>query len=187
MSTHPHDPFNLGYRFCPRCAGALETKVAEAHDPRERLVCSRCGFIFYIDPKVAVGTIVREERGFLLLKRAIEPARGKWTFPGGYVTLEQAAVREALEETGVEIELDRLVNVYSYARRGIVMIIYEGIPVSGEPRPTAESLETRWIRSRDLPWTELAFPSTRSALRDYFLRHGLGDLVPDDWTPGAEF
>lgn len=192
MTAHHHrDPLDPGYRFCPKCGGALEKRIAEAHDPVERLVCSRCGFIFYIDPKVAVGTIVRGEKGFLLLKRAIEPAHGKWTYPGGYVdrgeTLEQAAVREAREETGIEIVLDRLVDVYSYARRGIVLIIYEASPVSGDPKPTPESLETRWIPSHDLPWSELAFPSTRSALRDYFLRHGLADQVPGDWDSGDPF
>jgi ADP-ribose pyrophosphatase YjhB (NUDIX family) len=190
MDPHPHaaDP---GYRFCPRCGGELQLRVVEAHDPRERLACGRCGFVFYIDPKVAVGTIVRGEGGFLLLRRAIEPGRGKWVFPGGYVdrgeTLGDAAVREALEETGVRIALGRLLNVYSYALRGIVMIVYEAEAVAGDPRATPEALEAVWFGAADVPWKDLAFPSTRAALRDYFLAHGLESLIPGDFDPGEEF
>ena len=182
---HPVDP---GYRFCPMCGADLTRRVVEAHDPRARLVCTRCGFIFYIDPKVAVGTIISGEEGFLLLRRAIEPALGKWTFPGGYMdrgeTLEQAAVREALEETGVTIALRGLLQAYSYAVRSIVMIVFEGHAVAGTPCATPESLEVRWFAPSEIPWGDLAFPSTRSAMRDFFHRHGLAQMVPKEFDAG---
>jgi len=191
MATHPHAPLDPGYKFCPMCGGGLGKRVVEAHDPRERLVCSVCGFVFYIDPKVAVGTIVKGEEGFLILRRAIEPGYGKWVFPGGYVdrgeSPEEAAVREALEETGLGIRLGGLVNIYSYARRGIIMIIYEAEATGGQARLSPESLDVRWVTADRIPWLDLAFPSTRAAFRDYFQRHGLERHVPEDFDPGEEF
>lgn len=188
-----NDSFGLdpGYRFCPKCGGALEKRVVEEHDPRERLVCARCSFIFYLDPKVAVGTIVRGPEGFLLLKRSIEPGYGKWTFPGGYVdrgeSPEEAAVREAEEETGVRIRLGPLQSLYTFRMRGIIMLVFEAEARDGVAGPTAEALEVRWTTPSEIPWRELAFPSTRSALRDYLVSRGLGRHVPEDWEAGPEF
>src|SRR6476620_6980281 len=101
------------YRFCPKCGGALEQRSLKASDPA-RLVCSQCGFIFYLDPKVAVGTIIETPGSRLVLvRRAIAPGYGLWVFPGGYVdrgeALTAAAIREAREESGLEIRLDGLI------------------------------------------------------------------------------
>lgn len=71
------------YSFCPKCGAALERRSLKAGEP-DRLVCTGCGFIFYIDPKVAVGTIIPTDDGIVLIKRGIEPAYGKWVFPGGW-------------------------------------------------------------------------------------------------------
>src|SRR4029079_4349514 len=87
------------FRFCPLCGGQFESRLLKAGEP-ERLVCTRCGFVFYLDPKVAVGTIIRDDAGDLVLvRRAIEPGYGKWVFPGGFVDrgeeVQVAAIREA--------------------------------------------------------------------------------------------
>jgi ribosomal protein S27AE len=84
FQLHPHDDAHT-YHFCPRCGGALERRLLKATEP-ERLVCTRCGFVFYIDPKIAVGTIIKTPADRLVLvKRAIDPGYGKWVVPGGYV------------------------------------------------------------------------------------------------------
>ena len=117
---HPHHDDSPGYRFCPRCGMSLESRLLKAGEP-ERLVCIGCEFVFYLDPKVAVGTIIENDQGdILLVRRAIEPGYGKWVFPGGYVDrgeeVQAAAVREALEESGLSVRLERLIDVYSYRR-----------------------------------------------------------------------
>ena len=98
------------YRFCPTCGGSLEQRSLKASDP-DRLVCAQCGFVFYLDPKVAVGTIIETpDSRLVLVRRAIEPGYGLWVFPGGYVdrgeALTAAAIREAREESGLDIRLD---------------------------------------------------------------------------------
>jgi len=166
---HPHD--ERPYSHCPMCGGDLEPRSLRPHEP-ERLVCVRCGFIFYLDPKVAVGTIIRDERNHLLfLRRAIEPGYGRWVFPGGYVDrgeeVHVAALREAREEAGLEIRLDYLINVYSYPGRAPVIIVYAATVVSGDLLWDDESLEGRFFSPEEIPWDELAFRSTYQALREY--------------------
>jgi ADP-ribose pyrophosphatase YjhB (NUDIX family) len=167
---HPHDEAPA-FAFCPRCGGPLERRLLKSTEP-ERPVCGRCGFIFYLDPKIAVGTIIRVVDGrIVLVRRAIEPGYGRWVFPGGYVDrgepLPVAAVREAREECGLEIRLDGLVNIYSYAGRTPVIVVYAATALSGTLCIDDESLETAEFDVSEIPWNDLAFPSTRDALRDY--------------------
>jgi len=145
----------------------------KATEPK-RLVCTSptCGFVFYLDPKVAVGTVItRPNRDIVLVKRAIEPGYGKWVFPGGYVDRGEevtlAAIREAREEAGLEVRLDRLIGIYSYAGRTPIIIVYAATLAGGELVVDEEGLEARWFAPTALPWDELAFLSTREALRDF--------------------
>jgi len=176
FELHPHDDSH-SYRFCPRCGGALERRLLKPTEP-ERLVCGKCTFVFYIDPKIAVGTIVKTGSDRLVLvRRAIEPGYGKWVFPGGYVDrgepLTAAALREAREECGLDIRLDGLVNIYSYAGRAPVIVVYAATAISGQLSGDDECLETAEFESAAIPWSELAFQSTHDGLRDYLsgLRH----------------
>nr|MBA2305417.1 NUDIX hydrolase [Acidobacteriota bacterium] len=152
------------YRFCPTCAGRLESRSLKSGDP-DRLVCTACGQILYLDPKVAVGTIIRTtDDRLVLVRRAIEPGYGLWVFPGGYVDRGEevtgAAIREAREEAGLEVELDRLVNIYSYGRRSLIVIVYAARAVGGVLCTDEECLEARLFTPDAIPWDQLAFDST---------------------------
>jgi 8-oxo-dGTP diphosphatase len=169
---HLHD--ERPYAFCPMCGGDLEPRSVKSTEP-ERLVCTRCGFIFYLDPKVAVGTIIRDvENRIVLVRRAIDPGYGKWVFPGGYVDrgeeVQVAAVREAKEEAGLDVRLDALLNVYSYPGRAPVIIVYAASIVGGTLAWDDEGLDARFFHQHEIPWDELAFRSTHEALREYLNR-----------------
>jgi 8-oxo-dGTP diphosphatase len=173
---HPHDESH-SFQFCPRCGGPLERRLLKASEP-PRPVCTQCGFVFYLDPKIAVGTIIRSETDRLVLvRRAIDPGYGKWVFPGGYVdrgeTLIEAAIREAREECGLTVRLDALVNVYSYAGRAPVIVVYAATFVGGTLCVDDECLESAEFEPPQIPWNDLAFRSTVDGLTDYLkgLRH----------------
>jgi ADP-ribose pyrophosphatase YjhB (NUDIX family) len=166
---HPHD--EIPYSFCPLCGGDLELRTLKPVEP-DRLVCVRCGFVFYQDPKVAVGTILQnDDNHILLLRRAIEPGYGKWVFPGGFVDRGEpvvvAAVREAREEAGLDVRIDRLLNVYSYSGRAPVIIVYVASIIGGTLAVDDESTEARFFPRDRIPWDELAFRSTHEALREF--------------------
>jgi 8-oxo-dGTP diphosphatase len=167
--SHPHD---AEFRFCPRCGGRLEPRQLKPGDPA-RLVCAACHEVLYLDPKVAVGTIIHDGAGrIVLVRRAIDPGLGRWVFPGGYVDrgepLEEAARREAREECGLDIRLDGLVDIYSYRGRTPIIIVYAATYVAGDLVFDEESQDARWFDRSAIPWDELAFPSTRQALDAYF-------------------
>ena len=176
MTTfHRHDQT---YRFCPVCGGALERTLLKPGEP-ERPVCRACGYVIYLDPKVAVGTIITNGDGQIaLVRRSIEPGYGKWVFPGGYVDrgeeLLVAALREAREEASLEIRIDGLINLYSYAGQTAIIIVYGATMVGGQLRSDDESLDAAWFDTADLPWAELAFRSTHDALHDYLAARDTG-------------
>ena len=162
------------YSYCFGCGGVLEPRVVKAAEP-PRLVCVDCERIHYLDPKLAAGIVVETATGVLLVQRAIEPQYGKWVFPGGYVDRGEspasAAVREAHEEAGVEVEVEGLLGVYHLpAGSPVVMVAYYGRIVGGEPKALDETLAVATFSSAALPWKDLAFPTTVAALRDYVAR-----------------
>ena len=167
---HHHAHGHVEYRFCPRCGGDLEKRVVKATEPK-RLVCLNCSFIFYQDPKVVAGTIFTIEREIVLLKRGVEPAMGKWVFPGGYVdrgeSVQDAAVRETREESQMDVKLGPLLNVYSYPRSPNVIVVYTADVVGGALAAGDESVEAGVFARTEIPWDHLAFDSTKDALNDY--------------------
>jgi len=162
-------------RFCPLC-GAPLARRAVPPDGREHPVCGGCEFVFYLQPKVVACTIPVRDGRVLLTRRAIEPARGLWTFPGGYVDwgedVAEAARRETLEEVSLPVQLDALVGLYSYPGTPVVVAVFQAaIPPDIEPVPSAtEVAEIGYFAPGDIPWGALAFPSTRDALRDWIAR-----------------
>lgn len=172
MSWHHPEPF----RFCPVCGENLVSRSLKQGEP-DRLCCSRCDFVLYLDPKLAAGIVVEVSSGVLLLRRGIEPAYGRWVFPGGFVDRgehpEQAAVREAREEAGIEVSLDGLVGIYSHPPGSpVVLIVYRGRITAGEPTALDESLDAAVFPLDAIPWDGLAFQTTRMAIGDYVRSRG---------------
>jgi ADP-ribose pyrophosphatase YjhB (NUDIX family) len=157
-------------RHCLACGTGLEERFLPA-EGRERLVCAGCGRVHYRNPLVVASTILEQDGRTLLLRRANPPRAGTWVFPGGFVelgeTVEQAALRECLEETDVRAELGALLGVYSRPGPGVVLIVYRATIASGEPRPAHEATAVAWFAPAEIPWSELAFDSTEAALRDW--------------------
>lgn len=156
---------SLGY--CTRCAAPLVTRALEGHD---RPTCPSCGYVVYLDPKVAVAVVIGDTRGVLLVRRGIEPGAGAWSFPAGYVNrgevVEEAAVREVLEELNLEVRLDRLVGVYSQAHEPVVLVVYSGSIIGGELAPdNVEVREVGYFPQNALP--PLAFPHDPHILADW--------------------
>jgi ADP-ribose pyrophosphatase YjhB (NUDIX family) len=156
-------------RFCPLCAAPLR-RAAVPPDHREQAVCTACGFIFYLNPKVVGATVPEMDGRVLLTRRSIDPGRGLWTFPGGFVdfgeTVTDAAVRETYEETGLKVDLTGLLDVYSYPGAPVI-IVYRARVIGGTLTTCDENDALEWVAPDDIPWDRLAFQSTREALREW--------------------
>lgn len=139
-------------------------------DTRERATCVHCDYVAYENPKVVVGSVVLSEGRVLLCRRSIEPRRGFWTLPAGFLeldeTLEEGAAREVEEEAGARILIDGVLAVFSISRIGQVQVIFRA-RFDGPPRLAAgiESLEVGLFAWDGIPWAELAFPSVRWSLQ----------------------
>ena len=163
---------NYIFKYCPVCGHELMSSIVRENEP-PRLVCSdaSCRFVFYLDPKLVACAIVEKDEKIILLKRAFSPERGKWVMPGGYVDrgerVEDAAVRETMEECGINIELKNTLGIYSYDGYLEVVIVYLADYKSGELAAGNENTDVRLLDTEDIPWDSLAFKSTRDALKDY--------------------
>ena len=167
----------MSYRFCPLCGATLGLRVVKSGEP-ERPACTACDFVWFVDPKIAAGCIVETPTGIVLLRRGIEPAYGKWVFPGGYVDhgerVEDAAVRETREESCLEVRVTSLLNVYSYSGRPVIVVVFTGEHIGGTLAAADETLEAGTFPPAKIPWHDLAFSSTFDALREYVGRvHGV--------------
>lgn len=159
-------------------------------DTRERDTCARCGYVAYENPKVVVGSVVASAGRVLLCRRAIEPRRGAWTLPAGYLelgeTAAEGAAREAEEEAGARILIDGVLAVYDISRIGQVQVIFRA-RFDGPERFEAgiESLDVRLFAWDEIPWGELAFPSVHWAL-DAWRAAGDGPLGAPAGNPDAD-
>jgi len=156
-------------------------------DNRERMVCRDCGYIAYENPKVVVGSVVSAGDRVLLCRRAIDPRRGFWTLPAGYLEMHESsgagALREAREEAGAEIAIEGLLAVYNIPRLSQVQIIYRARLASPEIAAGPESLEVRLFAWDEVPWDDLAFPSVHWALRHFADWRATGDSRTRDNPP----
>ena len=148
--------------FCPRCGAALETRECFG-EPRP--CCPDCGYVHFYHPQVAAAVFIHDAERVLLIKRAVEPERGKWALPAGYVDAfedpRQTAVREVREETGLDVRVTRLVDVFHSTHRpgASIIIVYAAEVTGGELQPLDDAEAVEWFGPDELP--ELAFESTR--------------------------
>lgn len=145
-----------------------------AMEDRERAVCPNCGYIDYVNPVSVVGTVPVWDGGsgeprILLCLRAIEPRRGFWTLPAGFLevgeTTQQGAIRETLEEAGARVEIEGLFSVLDVVRVAQVHLFYRARLLDLDLSPGLETIENRLVTVADIPWDEIAFHSVSHTLR----------------------
>lgn len=155
------------YNFCPQCGGRLQQRYAEG---RDRLVCEKCGFIFYQNPIPAAAVILQQNHRILLVKRKFAPRAGDWSLPAGFIEWgegpEQTAIRELNEETGLDIAIHSLYGVYpgqDYPDYEILLVVYRGEILGGSLQPGDDALEAQWFDFSQLP-ENIAFRIHRNVL-----------------------
>ncbi len=177
---------SVQYRYCPHCGTPLERKQRFG---KPRPCCPGCGFVHFLDPKVAVIGFVVHAAQLLLIRRAVNPAKGKWALPGGYMDAgempEAALKRELWEEVGLEIEIDRLIDIFPMVGREVtspgIVLAYVARPAigaaTGELQSNDDVSAAAWFTPAALP-TDIAFDSTRQLLAEW-QRDELGSLSRD--------
>jgi len=164
--------FDRSIRHCRQCGHPVAKRLPDDGDTRERDICTVCHTVHYINPLNVVGTVPWWDDRVLLCKRNIEPRRGKWTLPAGFMELgestSQGAARETREEAGAQFEIEDLFTVMSVPRVGQVHLYYRARLTSDVFDPGHETLEARLFREDEIPWDELAFHTVRETLRRFF-------------------
>jgi len=158
-------------KFCPSCAAPVEVRIPDG-DHLPRAVCTGCGTIHYRNPRLIAGCVPEHGGRILVCRRAIEPRRGFWTIPAGFMevgeTLQQAAARECREEALARVEVGSLCAVVHVLHAEQVHVMFRAVLTSGAFGVGVESLETRLVEEREVPWPQIAFPSIEFTLRRYF-------------------
>ena len=172
-------------KFCVSCGNPLRYRPWTEGDGTMQLCCSAatCSHVHFLDPKVAAGVVATIGEEAVLLRRAHNPGKGLWTFPGGFVNrgevVSEAAAREAREEAGIVVAVDSLLGVYSFEGNATVLIVYTGTVTEGSPRALSETTEVRLVAPDAIDFDELAFDTTRAAMRDWQARmQGCGQGGP---------
>lgn len=158
--------------FCSVCGSGSIVRKIPAGDHFERYCCEACGQIHYQNPNIIVGTLSVWKNKVLLAKRAIEPGKGLWNLPCGFLengeTVEEGARRETYEETAAYVEIKRLHTIYNLPHARQVYLIFLADMQHEKTKKTTESSEVRLFAKEEIPWSDIAFSSTDFALKKYF-------------------
>lgn len=140
-------------------------------DVHKRHVCTSCGEVHYINPRIITGCLGIWKEQILLCQRAIEPAKGKWTLPAGFLELgeplEDGAKRETYEEAEAKTLISHLHTIYSLPSAGQVHCFFLAEIKDGKHSPGVETLASEWFTKKSIPWDEVAFHSVRFALNKF--------------------
>lgn len=165
-------------QFCKNCGQAVNYRLPDDGDTKERAICTACHTIHYENPLMVVGTLPIWGDKVLLCKRNIEPRLGKWTLPAGFMELNETAAegaaRETVEEAGAEFEMQALFSVLSISRVGQVHLFYRAKLLSDQFNPGFETAEARLFDEQDIPWDNLAFRTIKLTLERFFEERKLG-------------
>ena len=178
-------------KFCSNCGQEVVSKIPEG-DHLPRFVCEACATIHYQNPRIIAGCIPEWEGKLLLCRRAIEPRRGFWTVPAGFMengeAVQDAAAREAQEEALADVEIGSLVSIVNVIRAHQVHITFRAKLKNTDFGVGPESLEVALYDERDIPWSEIAFLSVEFALRRYLedraAQRELAHFRDIDWQDG---
>jgi ADP-ribose pyrophosphatase YjhB (NUDIX family) len=167
-------------KYCPECAQPISQLVPEG-DNRQRFVCLHCDIVHYQNPRIVAGTLPVYKNQVLLCKRAIEPRKGYWTLPAGFMengeTTEQGALRETLEEANARVIEPQLYTMIAVPHISQVHIFFYAQLADLDFCAGDESLEVKLFHEEEIPWQELAFPTVSTTLRRYFSDYK-NDLIP---------
>ncbi|MCP3951326.1 MAG: NUDIX hydrolase [Desulfobacterales bacterium] len=174
--------------FCSHCAAPV-AHIVPPDDDRPRFVCTACGQIHYANPRLVVGCIPVWEEKILLCLRDIEPRRGKWTLPAGYLengeTVMEGARRETLEETGAELDRLEPYLLFDIAHINQLYLMFRARLVSPDFHRTKESAQVRLFDAEKIPWHEIAFPAIEETLK-FFLADRPDGVFPFQIHPILE-
>ncbi len=161
----------MNIHYCTQCGSTVETRIPSG-DERARQVCTVCGNIHYQNPKMVVGCIPEYENHILLCRRDIEPRRGKWTLPAGFLengeSVREGAMRETNEEARVRVKIIAPYRLFDLVFVNQMYLMFRARILVPEFGPTRESSEVKLVHEKDIPWDDIAFPVIQKTLLHYF-------------------
>ena len=160
--------------YCTNCGGDLQLGPVDGEE-RHRLACASCGHIAYVNPRLVVTCLPVTPAGeLILIRRGLEPGKGLWAQPGGFLevdeTVTEGVVRETFEETGLVVAPGEIIGLYSRLEAAVVVLAVEATVVEGSPRITPEALDVQAFHPEAIPWPQIAFKTTYWALVDWLTR-----------------
>ena len=170
--------FRTPIKHCRNCGTAVVYRLPDDGDTKNRAVCPACNTVHYENPLNVVGTVPVWGNQVLLCKRNIEPRKGKWTLPAGFMELDETtaegAARETTEEAGAQFEMQSLFSVLSVPKVGQVHLFYRAKLTSDQFDPGFETQEAKLFTETEIPWDEIAFRTVKVTLEKYFADKALG-------------